>query len=286
MRNSIVMAKPREAISQWARRFHAREFTASRAEAIAPQIPLYELDAAASVAILNADSLIASARASDDVGNSSSVSVPPSPPADSPPSSAEPATAPPSQPSATAAAGAITPTPSPLGCQCPRRKCGPCTNIHELNANGISTLCCEILADGSCNCPCPSCNPEEDEVSQPSPTPSIAAGTASRPPSPQPAQPLVADPSKQSAWRRWLARVWQTLQHALHGNTSTVIANTPKVEGVLVRAPSQHEFVCPFAERCTLAVEQGRAERPPEIAIADDHTARCVRIDDTLKAGR
>ena len=129
------------------------------------------------------------------------------------------------RPSATAAAGAITPTPSPLGCQCPRRKCGPCTNIHELNAHGISTLCCEILADGSCNCPCPSCNPEEDEVSQPSPTPSIAAGTASRPPSPQPAQPLVADPSKQSAWRRWLARVWQTLQHALHGNTSTVIAN-------------------------------------------------------------
>ena len=43
---------------------------------------------------------------------------------------------------------------------------------------------------------------------------------------------------------------------------------------------------CPFAERCTLAAEQCRAERPPEIALGNGHTARCVRIDAALKAGR
>ena len=50
-------------------------------------------------------------------------------------------------------------------CQCPCRSNGPCTNIHPLEANGITTLCNEILSDGRCNCPCRSCDPPDvDEL--------------------------------------------------------------------------------------------------------------------------
>ncbi len=36
---------------------------------------------------------------------------------------------------------------------------------------------------------------------------------------------------------------------------------------------------CPFAERCALAVADCRAAPPPALAVAQDHQARCIRLD-------
>jgi peptide/nickel transport system ATP-binding protein len=41
---------------------------------------------------------------------------------------------------------------------------------------------------------------------------------------------------------------------------------------------------CPFAERCTLAVDDCRRALPPPVAVGPQHQARCIRLDAVAKA--
>jgi len=36
---------------------------------------------------------------------------------------------------------------------------------------------------------------------------------------------------------------------------------------------------CPFADRCSLAIDDCRAQMPPALTVGPEHTARCIRLD-------
>ena len=86
-----------------------------------------------------------------------------------------------------------------------------------------------------------------------------------------------------------LVPVMGLFDDARHPYTRALLASVPNPDRPQARLPSiegqpplLHERLpaCPFAPRCAHADQKCYDEEPPEVAVADDHMARCWRVAD------
>jgi peptide/nickel transport system ATP-binding protein len=69
-------------------------------------------------------------------------------------------------------------------------------------------------------------------------------------------------------------------------NAARIDGRKPRLATIPGRVPELVDLPagCPFADRCAWVVDACRAAPPEPVAVGPAHAARCIRLDDVMRA--